>query len=123
MLEGVLDDFGVGYSSLAFLQRFPFDTVKINRTLVKQNDSDARPVILRSVIGLAKELGMDVVAEGIEREKQASALARMGCETGQGYYFSKPLEPEGIERRLAAAASLLTRHRGRSPRARGRRTR
>ena len=99
----VLDEFGVGYSSLAFLQRFPFDTVKINRTLVKQNDSAARPVILRSVISLAKELGMDVVAEGAETESDAIELFQLGCGFAEGTAFGRPISsPEA--RRLVGAA-------------------
>jgi len=99
----VMDEFGVGYSSLAFLQRFPFDTVKINRTLVKQNDSDVRPVILRSVIGLAKELGMDVVAEGAETESDAIELYQLGCGFAVGSAFGRPISsPEA--RRLVGAA-------------------
>ena len=98
----VLDDFGVGYSSLAFLQRFPFDTVKINRTLVKQNDSAARPVILRSVISLARELGMDVVAEGAETESDAIELYQLGCGFAEGSAFGRPISsPEA--RRLVGA--------------------
>jgi EAL domain-containing protein (putative c-di-GMP-specific phosphodiesterase class I) len=98
----VLDEFGVGYSSLAFLQRFPFDSVKINRTLVKQNDNPARPVILRSVIALARDLGMDVVAEGAETESDAIELYQLGCGFAEGSAFGRPISaPEA--RRLVGA--------------------
>ena len=98
----VLDEFGVGYSSLAFLQRFPFDSVKINRTLVKQNDNPSRPVILRSVITLARDLGMDVVAEGAETESDAIELYQLGCGFAEGSAFGRPISsPEA--RRLVGA--------------------
>ncbi len=99
----VLDEFGVGYSSLAFLQRFPFDTVKINRTMVKQNDNAARPVILRSVITLAKELGMDVVAEGAETESDAIELYQLGCGFAEGSAFGRPISSLEARRLVGAA--------------------
>ncbi len=99
----VLDEFGVGYSSLAFLQRFPFDTVKINRTLIKQNDNAARPVILRSVISLARELGLDVVAEGAETESDAIELYQLGCGFAEGSAFGRPISSLEARRLVGAA--------------------
>ncbi len=99
----VLDDFGTGYSSLPFLQRFPFDTIKIDRSFVKQSGKGARPVILRSIIALAQDLGMDVVAEGAETEADAIELYQMGCGFAQGYAFGRPISAQEARRLVGAA--------------------
>ena len=80
-----LDDFGTGHSSLAYLQRFPFDTIKIDQSFVRTNNKGTRPVLLRSIISLAHDLGMDVVAEGAETDSDAVELYQLGCEYAQGY--------------------------------------
>ena len=87
----LMDDFGTGYSSLNHLHSFPFDVLKIDRSFVgRMTDGDQPLQIVRTIIELARVLGMDVVAEGIETREQYRLLRQMGCRFGQGYLFAKP---------------------------------
>lgn len=93
-----IDDFGTGYSSLAYLQRFPLDMLKIDRSFVTELGRDPKgAAIVQTVCSLGRSLEMQVLAEGVETTDQLARLRDLGCELGQGYYWSKPLPSEGAE--------------------------
>src|ERR1700730_182589 len=98
-----LDDFGTGYSSLGHLRDFPVDILKMDGSFVAGIGSGlADGAILRAIIGLASSLGLMTIGEGIERQEQLAALNAMGCQAGQGFYLSKPLDYEGMDALLAS---------------------
>ncbi|HZI20276.1 MAG TPA: EAL domain-containing protein [Pyrinomonadaceae bacterium] len=104
-----IDDFGTGYSSLSYLHRFPIDTLKIDRSFVtRMTDNTENAEIVRTIVVLAQNLGMDVVAEGVETNEQLALLQKLGCENGQGYYFSKPVACDSAEKIIADTYSALT---------------
>ena len=90
-----MDDFGSGYSSLSYLQAFPFDKIKIDRAFVMNLGRNPQSAaIVRAVIGLGHGLEMSIVAEGVETQEQLSFLAEQGCDAVQGYFIGKPLPIE-----------------------------
>jgi EAL domain-containing protein (putative c-di-GMP-specific phosphodiesterase class I) len=98
-----IDDFGTGYSSLGYLHQFDVDELKIDRSFVAEMLTDPRSMeIIRAIIGLARGLGLNTVAEGIEEREQATLLRAAGCDCGQGYYFARPLPEAEILARLQA---------------------
>jgi diguanylate cyclase (GGDEF)-like protein/PAS domain S-box-containing protein len=105
-IQLAIDDFGTGYSSLSYLPRFPITTLKIDRSFVSRIDDDIDNLeIVRTILVLAHNLGMDVTAEGVETAEQVAQLIDMGCEYGQGYFFSRALDAQ-------AATQLLQQQRG-----------
>ncbi len=102
--EIAIDDFGTGYSSLSYLQRFPIHTLKIDRSFISQEDTDAgeNDEIVRTIILLARNMGKDVVAEGVETAEQLARLRQLECTYGQGYLFSRPQSAEDTETLLRA---------------------
>lgn len=101
-----LDDFGKGYSSLNYLHRFPMDILKIDRSFVSRfEEAEGNRAILETIVKLAHQLGMEVVAEGIQTAAQVKKLRSLGCEYGQGYLFSKPVPESEMEDLLAGAGA------------------
>jgi EAL domain-containing protein (putative c-di-GMP-specific phosphodiesterase class I) len=100
-----LDDFGTGFSSLSYLHRFPFHTLKIDQSFVRDlHSSQESRAIAQSILQLGLSLNMDVVAEGIETTEQAKILMKLGCLYGQGYLYSRPISPLEIEASLRLIA-------------------
>ncbi len=92
-----IDDFGTGYSSLAYIKNFPVDRLKIDQGFVRNIEDDpSDAAIVRAIITLGHSLGMDIVAEGVETQEQLSRLIAEGCDEVQGYFYSRPVPPEGI---------------------------
>ncbi|MFO1109913.1 MAG: EAL domain-containing protein [Bradyrhizobium sp.] len=100
----VFDDFGTGYASLSYLKKFPLDGLKIDRSFVRDllTDSDDAAIV-SSTIGLSRQLGLSVIAEGIENRATADLLLTMGCEEGQGFYFGRPMPMAAFEKQFLAA--------------------
>jgi EAL domain-containing protein (putative c-di-GMP-specific phosphodiesterase class I) len=97
----LIDDFGMGYSSLSYLKRLPADALKIDKSFIRGLGEDVKDTaIVRMVIELAHTLGMEVIAEGVESWDQAALLEEIGCDLGQGYHFSKPLPPDELQEYL-----------------------
>jgi EAL domain-containing protein (putative c-di-GMP-specific phosphodiesterase class I) len=104
----LMDDFGTGYSSLNYLHSFPFDILKIDRSFVsRMTNGDQALQIVRTIIELARALGMDVVAEGIETLEQYRLLRQMGCHYGQGYLFARPMTADQITQLLRLPGRIL----------------
>jgi EAL domain-containing protein (putative c-di-GMP-specific phosphodiesterase class I) len=105
-----VDDFGTGYSSLSYLAHYPINRVKIARELVSGVDTDSRSAaVVRAAIRLANELFIEIVAEGIETEGQAKFLLSAGCEHGQGFYFSEPVNAEQATELLHSGKTTVNR--------------
>jgi EAL domain-containing protein (putative c-di-GMP-specific phosphodiesterase class I) len=104
----LMDDFGTGYNSLSYLHSFPIDVIKIDRSFVGRMTEGEQPLqIVRTIIELARVLGMDVVAEGIETREQYLRLRELGCRFGQGYLFARPLTAEKITHLLETPGGIL----------------
>ena len=103
-----LDDFGTGYSSLSYLHRFPIDTLKLDRSFIQNmKHSDDSYKIVQAIIAMAQNLGIEVVAEGIERKEHLEKLQNWGCNYGQGYFFSKPMDASQAHAFLTKASTPI----------------
>jgi EAL domain-containing protein (putative c-di-GMP-specific phosphodiesterase class I) len=99
-----IDDFGTGYSSLSYLHRFPLDTLKIDRSFISGlGQAGENMEIARTIMPMAKNLRLDVIAEGVETIEQVALLKKLHCKYAQGFYFSKPLAATQVAELLAGA--------------------
>src|SRR3954454_11651348 len=106
-----IDDFGTGYSSLAYLQELPVDAIKIDKSFVMEMHEDAgNATIVQSTVDLGHNLGLEVVAEGVETVESYNALARLGCDYAQGYFLSKPLSPDKMSIWLEVFSGVSNAH-------------
>jgi len=97
-----IDDFGTGYSSLSYLRMLPLDTLKIDRSFLREVDSDPHTMpLVRAIVALAHSLGLSVTAEGVENERQLEALRSVGCDHVQGYLIGEPISAEAVQPLLA----------------------
>jgi sensor c-di-GMP phosphodiesterase-like protein len=104
----VPDDFGTGYASLSYLKKFPLDGLKIDRTFVFELLSDSGDAaIVGSTVALSRQLGLSVIAEGIENRATADLLISMGCEEGQGYFFGRPVPARAFESQFLAVSQAV----------------
>jgi EAL domain-containing protein (putative c-di-GMP-specific phosphodiesterase class I) len=96
-----MDDFGTGYSSLSCLHRLPFDVVKIDRSFTaSMRDNASYAAVIRAVVALARSLEMRVTVEGIETAEQLALVTELGCDFGQGFFFSRPIEADAVAEML-----------------------
>jgi EAL domain-containing protein (putative c-di-GMP-specific phosphodiesterase class I) len=103
-----IDDFGTGYSSLAYLQRFPVNTLKIDRSFISaMADSPESGALIRTLVQLGKTLGLETLAEGIEESAQYAQLEREQCDSGQGYFYARPLEANAVESFVRAQSGAV----------------
>jgi len=97
-----IDDFGTGYSALEYLQHFPVDAIKIDRSFINGLGKGHKSTqLVRAMVSMARELGMEIIAEGIETESQLGELKFISCGYGQGFLLSKPLDPSAAQKLLA----------------------
>lgn len=101
-----IDDFGTGYSALSYLQHMPIDVLKIDRSFVESIESSTVPDIIRGIVDLARTLGLETIAEGIETVEQRDQLRALRCSRGQGFLFARPSGPAGLAAQFARAADL-----------------
>lgn len=105
------DDFGTGFSSLSYLQKFPFERLKIDRSFIRVMDDDEKSgAIVKTILMLGENLGIEVVAEGVETIDQLERLRQLGCGTGQGYLFSRPIDREAAAAFIAGGANAFANH-------------
>jgi EAL domain-containing protein (putative c-di-GMP-specific phosphodiesterase class I) len=102
-----MDDFGTGYSSLNMLSAMPVDVLKMDRTFIRNMENNERDVqLVALILGIAKNLKIPVIAEGVETETQLQILKNLGCTLVQGYYLSRPLHPAEFETELLTNSEM-----------------
>lgn len=95
-IKVAIDDFGVGFSSLSYLQKLPLDRIKIDKTFVNNSDQASGQIIIETIVDMAGRLGLNVLAEGIEEQSQLDYFLGLECAEGQGYFFAKPMPADQL---------------------------
>ena len=103
-----IDDFGTGYAGLQYLHSFDVDALKIDRSFVSRMGGERVPKVVQTIIDLSRTFGLEVTAEGVEAPEQAALLRSLGCQVAQGFYYARPLDPDGAERLLARNPDWLS---------------
>ena len=102
-----IDDFGVGFSSLSYLQKLPLDRIKIDKTFVHNSNEDSGRIIIETIVNMAHRLGMSVLAEGIELEEQVNYFKHLKVAEAQGFHFAKPMPAEKLAELLAKQSANI----------------
>jgi sensor c-di-GMP phosphodiesterase-like protein len=95
-IQVAIDDFGVGFSSLSYLQKLPLDRIKIDKTFVNNSDEKSGKIIIETIVDMARRLGLKVLAEGIEEQSQLDYFLGLDCTEGQGFFFAKPMPADQL---------------------------
>ena len=102
-----MDDFGTGYSSLSYLSKYPLDSLKIDKSFViGMNRNDENKSMVQTILAIANEFDLKVIAEGVEGQEESQFLTEIGCDYAQGYYFSRPLPANDFEKKVASSERL-----------------
>ena len=109
-ISSSIDDFGIGYSSMNIIRDLPWKVIKIDKSFLPKENDDKQYTVLKHLIGMATELGLDCIVEGVETDEQVELIKQDGCGLAQGFYFDRPLEIDSFEDRLLNPKIIENKH-------------